>query len=93
VRHCASRLSINTVSIKSTNIDLINYGQKKSIINIQDLGLLAASQHSVDGQPILRVIYRKFLFLEFLFRERNFLFLVSFLFLENFQHISGHPIP
>jgi hypothetical protein len=33
--------------------------KKKSIINIQDLGLLAASQHSVCGQPILWVIFRK----------------------------------
>jgi hypothetical protein len=33
--------------------------KKKSIINIQDLGLSAASQHSVSEQPILRVILRK----------------------------------
>jgi hypothetical protein len=33
--------------------------QKKSIINIQDLGLSAASQHSVGEQPILQVILRK----------------------------------
>jgi hypothetical protein len=33
--------------------------KKKSIINIQDLGLLAASQHSVGRQPILQVIFRK----------------------------------
>jgi hypothetical protein len=32
---------------------------KKSIINIQDLGLSAASQHSVGGQLILLVIFRK----------------------------------
>jgi hypothetical protein len=42
------------------NLYLItNYGQKKSIINIQDLGLSAASRHSIGGQPILWVIYRK----------------------------------
>jgi hypothetical protein len=33
--------------------------KKKSIINIQDLGLSAASQHSVGGQPILQAIFRK----------------------------------
>jgi hypothetical protein len=38
--------------------------QKKSIINIQDLDLLAASRHSIGGQPILRVIYRNIIFLE-----------------------------
>jgi hypothetical protein len=41
------------------NTDLTTYGQKKSIINIQDLGLSATSQHSVGGQLILRVIFRK----------------------------------
>jgi hypothetical protein len=41
------------------NIDLTNYGQKNSIINIQDLHLSAANQHSVGGQPILWVIFRK----------------------------------
>jgi hypothetical protein len=40
--------------------------KKKSIINIQDLGLSAASRHSIGGQPILRVIYRKFS----IFREK-----------------------
>jgi hypothetical protein len=39
--------------------DLTNYGQKKSIINIQDLGLSAASQHSVG------LFLENFLFLEF----------------------------
>jgi hypothetical protein len=48
--------------------------KKMSIINIQDLGLSTASQHSVDGQPILRGIFRKF----FIFLERKFLFLESF---------------
>jgi hypothetical protein len=38
--------------------------KKKSIINIQDLGLSAANQHSVGGQPILRVFLENFLFLE-----------------------------
>jgi hypothetical protein len=33
--------------------------KKKPIINIQDLGLSAASSHSIGGQPILRVIYLK----------------------------------
>jgi hypothetical protein len=41
------------------NTDLTNYGKKKSIINIQDLGLSIASQHFVGGQPILQVIFRK----------------------------------
>jgi hypothetical protein len=36
----------------------------KSIINIKDLGLSAASRHSIGGQLILQVIYREFLFLE-----------------------------
>jgi hypothetical protein len=34
------------------------------MINIQDLGLSTANQHSVGGQPILRVIFRFFLFSE-----------------------------
>jgi hypothetical protein len=34
--------------------------KKESIINIQDLGLSAANQHSVGGQSILQVIFRKF---------------------------------
>jgi hypothetical protein len=33
--------------------------KKNSIINIQDLGLWAASQHSIGGQLIIQVIYRK----------------------------------
>jgi hypothetical protein len=33
--------------------------KKKSIINIQDLGLSATSQQTVGGQPILRVIFRE----------------------------------
>jgi hypothetical protein len=44
--------------------------KKKSIINIQDLGLSAASQHSIGGQPILRVIFRKFI----IFRKETFYF-------------------
>jgi hypothetical protein len=39
--------------------------KKKSIINIQDLDLSAASQHSIGGQPIVQVIFRKF----FIFRK------------------------
>jgi hypothetical protein len=59
--------------------------QKKSIIIIQDLGLLAASRHSISGQPILRVIFRNFLFLEtFLFLEKTY-FLMFF---RNFFRIS-----
>jgi hypothetical protein len=50
---------IRESQLQKKNTDLTNYGQKKSIINIQDLGLSAASQHSVDGQPILRAIFRK----------------------------------
>jgi hypothetical protein len=62
---------------------------KTSIINIQDLGLSAASQHSVGGQPILRVIFRIFpIFRQFLLSlEKKFLFL-DFLFLESFFKIS-----
>jgi hypothetical protein len=33
--------------------------KKKSIINIQDLGLSTTSSQSTGGQPILRAIYRK----------------------------------
>jgi hypothetical protein len=36
--------------------------KKKSIINIQDLGLSAASRHSISGQLIIQVIYRKSFF-------------------------------
>jgi hypothetical protein len=57
--------------------------KKKSIINIQDLGLSAASQHSIGGQPKLQVILENFLFLERKFHIFVFLFLESFfLFLE-----------
>jgi hypothetical protein len=52
------------------NTDLTNYGQKKSIINIQDLGLSAAGQHSVGGQLILQVIFRKIS----IFRKDSFIF-------------------
>jgi hypothetical protein len=38
-----------THSPLGVNNDLTNYGQKKSIINIQDLGLSAASQRSIGG--------------------------------------------
>jgi hypothetical protein len=34
---------------KELNPDLTNYGQKKSIINIQDLGLSALRRHSIGG--------------------------------------------
>ena len=54
------------------NIDLSNYRQKKSIINIQDLGLSATSQHSVGGQPILWGIFRKFFILKKYFILRIF---------------------
>jgi hypothetical protein len=69
--------------------------QKKSIINIQDLGLLAASQHSVGEQPILRVIFRKLSILDFfLFLERKSPILDHFLFLESFFRIStGNRYP
>jgi hypothetical protein len=45
--------------------------KKKSIINIQDLGLSATIQHYVSGQLILWVIFRSFLFLESLFYLRK----------------------
>jgi hypothetical protein len=38
--------------------------KKTSKINIQDLGLSAASRHSFDGEPILRAIYKKLSILE-----------------------------
>jgi hypothetical protein len=41
--------------------------KKKSIINIQDLGLSAASQHSIDRQQIVWVIFRKLSILDFYF--------------------------
>jgi hypothetical protein len=50
--------------------------KKRSIINIQDLDLSAASRHSIGGQLILRVIYRKFSILKkffFVFRKNLFL--------------------
>jgi hypothetical protein len=40
---------------------------KKSIINIQDLDLSVANQHSIGGQPILRAIFRMFSILKILF--------------------------
>jgi hypothetical protein len=47
--------------------------KKRSIINIQDLGLSAASQLSVGGQPILQVTFRKlYSFESFLFLEMKF---------------------
>jgi hypothetical protein len=50
--------------------------KKKSIINIQDLGLSTANQHSVGGQPILWDIFRKKYILK------------SFLFFKSFFKIS-----
>jgi hypothetical protein len=38
--------------------------KKKSIINIQDLDLSAASPHSIGGQSIRQVIYIKISILE-----------------------------
>jgi hypothetical protein len=52
--------------------------KKKSIINIQDLDLSATSRHSIGGQPILRVIYRKLSILESFPFKKIFLFLESF---------------
>jgi hypothetical protein len=51
--------------------------------NIQDLGLSAASQHSVGGQPILWVIFFKLSIL-----ERRF-----YSFRKFFQDIGRQPIP
>jgi hypothetical protein len=64
--------------------------KKKSIINIQDLGLSAASQHSVGGQPILQVSFRKLSTFRrfFLILERKFSILRKFL-----QDIGRQPIP
>jgi hypothetical protein len=63
--------------------------KKKSIINIQDLGLSVACQHSVGEQPILQVIFRKLSIL-----KRKYLFLESFLFLEkNFRILVGSRYP
>jgi hypothetical protein len=65
--------------------------KKNSIINIQDLGLLAASQHSVGRQPILWVISRKLSILrEFhLFLERkSFILEKKSIFRKFFQDIS-----
>jgi hypothetical protein len=53
------------------NLYLTNYGQKKSIINIQDLGLSTVNRYSIGGQPILRIIYRSSIFRRFLFLEKN----------------------
>jgi hypothetical protein len=53
--------------------------KKKSIINIEDLGLSVANRHSIGGQPILQVIYRENLFLEsFFYFKKDFLFLIYF---------------
>jgi hypothetical protein len=63
--------------------------KKKSIINIQDLGLSSTSQHSVGGQPILRVIFRKLS----IFRNKISYFGMFFIFRRFFQDIGGQPIP
>jgi hypothetical protein len=64
--------------------------KKKSIINIQDLSLSAAIQHSVGGQPILWAIFRKF----FLILEMKISILGKFSILRKFfQDIGGQPIP
>jgi hypothetical protein len=52
--------------------------KKNSIINIQDLGLSAASPHFVDEQPILWVIFRGIS----IFRKENSI-------LEHFFRISA----
>jgi hypothetical protein len=54
--------------------------QKKSIINIQELGLSAASQHSVSGQPILRVISKPLSIFRFLFLEMKVYIFRKFIF-------------
>jgi hypothetical protein len=74
--------------LATTNTDLTNYEQKNSIINIQDLGLSAASQHFVGGQPILRVIFRKVSILESLFYFKKKIYLK-----KKIQDISGQSIP
>jgi hypothetical protein len=61
---------------------LTNYGQKKSINNIQDLGLSMDSQQPVGWQLILQVIFR----ILYLFLEKLFL---DFL---NLQGIGQQPI-
>jgi hypothetical protein len=70
--------------------------KKKSIINIQDLGLSAASQHSVSRQPILWDIFRKlsFLIMFLLFLERKLSIFRMFSFFRMFfQDIGRQPIP
>jgi hypothetical protein len=86
-----SRNNIQDVDLYT---DLTNYGQKNSIINIQDLSLSAASQHFVGGQPILRDIFRKlYIFRKFLFLEK-LLYLTKFSIFRKFvEDIGGQPIP
>jgi hypothetical protein len=62
--------------------------KKKSIINIQDLGLSTASQHSVGGQPKLHVIFRKFSF----FRKGHVYFGKFSIFRTFFQDIGEQQI-
>jgi hypothetical protein len=59
------------------------------------LGLSTASQHFVDWQPILQVIFRKFSILESfpIFRKENFHFKKVSIFGKFFQDIGGQPIP
>jgi hypothetical protein len=70
--------------------------KKKSIINIQDLGLSATNQHSVGGQPILQVIFRKLsIFRKFvsIFRNEISIFKQFLISRKFFQDIGGQPIP
>jgi hypothetical protein len=65
--------------------------KKKSIINIQDLGLSAANQHSIGGQPILWLIFgRKFFLIS---RSKIFYFGKFSIFRKFFQDIGEQPIP
>jgi hypothetical protein len=61
--------------------------KKKSITNIQDLGLSTASQHFFGGQPILQVIYRKFPILERVFSNfgKEIFYFKNLFFLKKFS--------
>jgi hypothetical protein len=60
--------------------------KKKSIINVQDLGLSIASWHSIGGQPILQVIYRE----PSIFRKFFHFLKESYLLKSIFRKFSGY---
>jgi hypothetical protein len=69
--------------------------QKNSIINIQDLGLSVASQHFVDRQPILQIIFTKHPILrkKSIFRNELFYFGEFFIFRKKFRISAGSQYP